>query len=210
MKLKDLTIFRGKKAKIGPVHTMNIKLNDLRVVFFPKGFHEKYQYLGAIPWNEDGKLFQAMEPLIIFMDYKARPKWCPRWFLRFLHLFGNDNSIVRVRNFKLHNFSRKLTKGIFMYDYKTKWEWYDLRISVTGNDQIQNLADMIEYDFYKRGQREDLIEELKRYVPNPERTYWGSNESLREELEKFQEAEEAAKAAAEAPKKRGRKKKTEE
>ena len=206
MKLKKLTIFRGKKAKIGPVHTMNIRLDDLRAVFFPRGFYEKYKYLGSVPWKEEGKLFQAMEPLIIFMDHKARPQWCPRWFLRFLHLFGNDNSIVRVRNYKLHDLFRKLTKGIFIYDYKTKWEWYDLRISISGDAQMNNLADMIESDFYRRGQREDLIEELKKYVPDPERKYWGSNESLIEELEKLREAAENEAA----PKKRGRKKKTEE
>lgn len=193
MKLGDFTIFRGKKAKTGPVHTMNIKLDDLRAVFFPKGFHEKYRYLGAIPWKEDGKLFQAMEPLIIFMDHKARPTWCPRWFLRLLHLFGNDNSIVRVRSYRLHNLSRKLTKGIFMYDWKTKWEWYDLRISISGNDQMQNLADMIESDFYKRGYREDLIDALKKHGANPERKYWASNESLSEELDAILEAKESKK-----------------
>ena len=118
--LESLLFWKGRRK--GITHTKDITLDDLRSVFFPKSFYEKYRYLGAIPWNEDGEIFKAMEPLVIFMDYRAKPKWCPRWFLRFLHLFGNDNSIVRVRNMKLHNLHRTLTKGIMMYDYKTKWE----------------------------------------------------------------------------------------
>ena len=85
-----MKIFKGKKAKLGPVRTMDITLDDIRAVFFPKTFNEKYIYLGSVPWNEDGDTFKAMEPLVIFMDHKAKPKFCPRWFLRFLHLFGNE------------------------------------------------------------------------------------------------------------------------
>ena len=172
--LESLLFWKGRRK--GIIHTKDITLDDLRSVFFPKSFHEKYRYLGAIPWNEDGKIFKAMEPLVIFMDYKAKPKWCPRWFLRFLHLFGNDNSIVRVRNMKLHNLHRKLTKGIMIYDYKTKWEWYDLRISIAGDKQMSDLADDIEDMYYKRGQREDLLEKIYKYNPAFDKTYWTNKE----------------------------------
>jgi hypothetical protein len=151
--LKSLPFWRSRKK--GMIVTMKIKRKDIRAVFFPRNFHEKYSYLGYIPWSEEGDTFKAIEPLVIFMDYKARPKLCPRWFLRFLHLFGSDNSIVRVRNFTLHNLKKKLTKGIMIWDYKTKWEYYDLRISVSGNDQIQDLAEDIEEGFYKRGERKE-------------------------------------------------------
>jgi len=151
--LKSLPFWRSRKK--GMITTMKIRLKDIRAVFFPLSFHEKYSYLGYIPWNEEGNIFKAIEPLVIFMDHKAKPKLCPRWFLRFLHLFGSDNSIVRVRNFTLHNLKKKLTKGIMIWDYKTKWEYYDLRISVSGNDQIQDLAEDIERGFYERGEREE-------------------------------------------------------
>ena len=85
-----MILFKGKKK--GMIHTRNIKLDDIRAVFFPMDFHEKYRYLGAIPYNEEGVYFKAIYPLILAMDYEAKPKWCPRWFLRFLHLFGSDNS----------------------------------------------------------------------------------------------------------------------
>ena len=137
------------------ITTKDIGWGEIRSLFFPRDFHEKYSYLGYIPWNEKGEIFKALEPLIIFMDYKAKPKWCPRWFLRFLHLFGSDNSIVRIRNFTLHNLEKKLTKGIMIYDYKTKWNDYDLRISVTGNDQIHNMVEDIEYGFYERGKKKE-------------------------------------------------------
>jgi hypothetical protein len=168
--LESLLFWKGRKK--GIIHTRDVTLDDFRYIFFPKKFHEKYGYLGAMPWNEDGQLFKAMEPLVIFMDYKAKPKWCPRWFLRFLHVFGSDKSIVRVRNRTLHNLHHKLTKGIFMYDYKTKWQWYDLRISVSGNKQIQDLADDIEAVYYRKGQKQDLLDEIYKYNPAFDKPYW--------------------------------------
>lgn len=154
--LKYAILFWKGRSK-GMIHTADIRWKDLRVVFFPLTFYEKYSYLGSIPWKEDGDIFKAMEPLVIFMDYKAKPKWCPRWFLRFLHLFGNDNSIVRVRNWRLHNLSKRLTKGYMIVDYKTKWEWYDLRISIHGTKQMNDLSDAIEDRFYKEGERKESV-----------------------------------------------------
>jgi hypothetical protein len=177
-----------KGRKKGMVTTMNIRWSHIRAVFFPKNFYEKYQYLGSIPYNEEGALFKAMEPLIIFMDYQAKPKWCPRWFLRLLHLFGSDNSIVRVRNFRLHNLFRRLTKGIQLTDWKTKWEWYDLRISVHANEQINDLADMIESHFYRQGQRSDMMEELEALDPGNQ--FYGTNSQLKALIDKLQQQKE--------------------
>lgn len=180
---KSLLFWKGRKK--GIIHTRDITLDDLRAVFFPKDFYEKYQYLGSVPYNELGDIFKAMEPLVIFMDYKAKPKWCPRWVLRFLHLFGSDNSIVRVRNRSLHNLERRLTKGITLFDYKTKWEWYDLRISVYGTDQMQDLADAIEHKFYSDGLREDLADKIKELDPNTKFNKGYATDSLKEELDRL-------------------------
>ena len=165
-KIKDIVIFKGKKAKSGPVHTRNIVLDDFREIFFPKDFNEKYGYLGSVPWNECGDIFKAMEPLVIFMDHKAKPWWCPRWFLRLLHLFGSDKSIVRVRNRRLHDLQNRITKGYTIWDYKTKWSNYDLRISISGNKQMQSLSSAIQSQFYKDGYQEDLIERIKELEPD--------------------------------------------
>ena len=132
----------------------NIELDDLRFIFFPKGLG-KYGYLGVVPYNEGSDIAKAILPLILAMDYEAKPKLCPRWFLRFLHVFGNDRSIVRIRNHKLSNLHKKLTKGMMIWDYKTKWEWYDLRISIAAPEYLQNLADDIENGFYKRGRKQE-------------------------------------------------------
>lgn len=147
----SLVFWRGRKK--GIIHTRNIEWEDIRYIFAPEKSHEKYGYLGCVPYDENSKIFKAMLPLVLAMDYEAKPKWCPRWFLRFLDVFGNDRSIVKVRNHKLHNLHRKLTKGIRLNDYKTKWYWYDLRISITAPDYLQNLADDIESGFYKRGEK---------------------------------------------------------
>lgn len=146
-----MILFKGKRK--GIIHTMDITSNDIRVVFFPKNFHETYSYLGSVPYDEEGAVFKAMYPLVLLMDKEAKPWWCPRWFLRFLHLFGNDWSIVRVRNFTLHNLSKRITRNIMMYDYKTKWSEYDLRISIVAPEYLQDLADMIERDFFNQGNR---------------------------------------------------------
>jgi hypothetical protein len=152
-KLKNLVVFKGKPAPSGPVHTMNIAVDHIRAVFFPKNFNEKYRYLGSVPWNNkggDSAMFYAIEPLVVYMDYLAKPWWCPRWFLRFLHLFGNDNSIVRVRNRKLSDLQRRITKGLMIWDYKTKWSEYDLRISELGPEKVYDLARAIEDRFYNK------------------------------------------------------------
>jgi len=181
---KSLLFWKGRSK--GIIHTRDISLDDIRAVFFPKTFHEKYSYLGSVPWNEDGAIFRAMEPLVIFLDYKAKPKWCPRWFLRFLHLFGSDNSIVRVRNWTLHNLERKLTKGIQLTDYKTKWRDYDLRISVYGTEQIQDLAYSIEERYYEKGYRKDLADQIKELDPNTKFDEGYTISMLKEELNRLE------------------------
>jgi hypothetical protein len=185
---QSLLFWKGRKK--GMIHTRDITLDDIRAVFFPKDFHEKYRYLGSVPWNEEGDIFKAMEPLVVYMDYIAKPKYCPRWVLRFLYLFGSDNSFVRVRNRTLYNLERRLTKGIILADYKTKWENYDLRISVWGTEQMQDLADAIEAKFYRDGRRKDLAEQIKELDPNTKFDSGYSIETLKKELDRLEEINE--------------------
>ena len=180
---QSLLFWKGRKK--GYIHTRNITLDDIRALFFPKTFYEKYRYLGSIPWREAGDIFIAMEPLVIFLDHKAKPWWCPRWFLRFLHLFGSDNSIVRVRNRYLHDLEKDITKGYMIWDFKTKWEDYDLRISVHGTRQMQDLADAIEREFYDKGYRQHLYEQILELDPNTKFTSGYLPETLRDELKKL-------------------------
>lgn len=149
---QSMLFWKGRSK--GMIHTRNLEWDDLRYIFFPKSF-EKYGYLGIHMWKDDGAYFEALYPLVLAMDYEAKPKWCPRWFLRFLHVFGNDKSIVRVRNRALHNLHRRLTKGIIFWDWKTKWYHYDLRISITAPKHLQNLASDIEHGFYRRGEAQE-------------------------------------------------------
>jgi hypothetical protein len=173
--LAGLLFWKGRSK--GMIYTRDIDLDDIREVFFPNSFEEKYSYLGSIPYNENSDLFKAMYPLVLAMDYEAKPKWCPRWFLRFLHLFGNDKSIVRVRNFTLHNLFKKLTKGIMIWDYKTKWEGYDLRISISAPKHLQDLASAIERDFYSRGRQEEIAKDILKLDPKAS-IIWGSVDRL--------------------------------
>jgi hypothetical protein len=183
--MQSLLFWKGRKK--GMIHTIDIQWDHIRAVFCPKDAHEKYRYLGSVPWDTDGDIFKAIEPLIVFMDSKAKPWWCPRWFLRFLNLFGNDNSIVRVRNQFLYKMFYHITKGYRIYDYKTKWTDYDLRISIAGDEQLWDLANAIEYHFYQTGLRRVLHERIKEIDPKRAEVVkgWDSN-MLREELEKLE------------------------
>jgi hypothetical protein len=181
-----ILFWRGRSK--GRIYTRNIELDDFRFIFFPKGF-EKYGYLGTQIWDEGGVYFNALYPLVLAMDYEAKPKWCPRWFLRFLHVFGSDKSIVRVRNWTLHDLLRNLTKGLAFVDWKTKWHDYDLRISIHAPKHLQDLADDIEYGFYSRGAQEELVEQILKLDPNAS-IIWGSVERFSKQLEKLEAEKE--------------------
>ena len=157
-------------------------LDNLRFIFFPSGF-EKYGYLGAT-LRDNSEYNDALYPLVLAMDYEAKPKWCPRWFLRFLHVYGCDRSIVRVRNWTLHILFKKLTKGIMFIDWKTKWYDYDLRISVNAPRHLQNLADDIEYGFANRGRQQELVREIRMLDPDAP-IILGSIKRLEEQLYKL-------------------------
>ena len=182
MLLYCVIFWRGRKK--GMIHTRNIGFDDFQYIFFPKRF-EKYGYLGTQIWNEDGSYFKALYPLVLALDYAAKPKLCPRWFLRFLHVFGSDKSIVRVRNRRLHNLEKKLTNGIMFVDYKTKWSDYDLRISVSAPKHLQELASAIEDRFYSRGRQKELVEQIKTIDPNAS-IVWGSVERFEKQLEELE------------------------
>jgi len=182
--LRGLVFWKGRPAKNGFVHTRDLEWSDFRFIFFPRGFEEKYGYLGTAIW-EDSSFFKYMYPLVLAMDYEAKPKWCPRWFLRFLHVFGNDKSIVRVRNQKLNYLHRKLTKGIQFWDWKTKWSDYDLRITIGAPKHLQELADAIETKVYHIGREEELIEQIKKLDPNAG-IIRGSIERLVKQLENLE------------------------
>ena len=173
-----------KGRKKGMIHTRNLEWGDLRYIFFPKGF-ERYGYLGTQIWNEDSAYFKALYPLVLALDYEAKPKWCPRWFLRFLHVFGADKSIVRIRNRRLAELLTKLTKGIGFWDWKTKWTDYDLRISIVAPKHLQDLACWIEDGFYSDGRQKELVEQIKEIDPNAS-IIWGNIDRLEKQLEELQ------------------------
>ena len=71
-----------------------------------------------------------------------------------------------------------------MIDYKTKWEWYDLRISVHGPKYIQDLADAIELLTYRRGRKSELVSQIKEIQPDFNKE-WLSIDDLSEHLEQI-------------------------
>ena len=188
-RLEDLKytilFWKGRKKKY--ITTRNLEWSDIRYIFFPTK-EDKYGYLN-ITFYKDSEFNKVLFPLVLAMDYEAKPYWCPRWFLRFLHVFGSDKSVVRVRNHKLSNLLTKLTKGIGFWDWKTKWYDYDLRISISAPKYLQDLANDIEHGFYSRGRQNELVEQIKALDPDAS-IIWGSIERFEEQLEKLQNKEE--------------------
>ena len=180
-RMEDLkyTILFWKGRKKTYITTRNLEWGDLRYIFFPTK-EDKYGYLN-ITFYKDSEFNKVLLPLVLAMDYEAKPKWCPRWFLRFLHVFGNDKSLVRVRNRRLSNLLTKLTKGIGFWDWKTKWSHYDLRISISAPEHLQNLAMWIEHGFYSRGKQKELVEQIKALDPDAS-IIWGSIERFEKQL----------------------------
>ena len=140
--IKEIIISKGKKAKLGPVHTMDITIGHLVECFFPEKGNE-FGYLGYAFYyvKQDGSVSKQEEILkefFIEVDKVARPKWCPKFVLRLLNLFGNDNSIVRVRNRRLHDLFNKITGGIQITD--TKWKYDSFRIYGRFTKELDELA----------------------------------------------------------------------
>ena len=184
-RLEDLkyTILFWKGRNKGYITTRNLEWSDLRYIFFPTK-EDKYGYLN-ITFYRDSEFNKVLLPLVLAMDYEAKPKWCPRWFLRFLHVFGNDKSVVRVRNHRLSNLLTKLTKGIGFWDWKTKWSNYDLRISISAPKHLQDLAGWIERGFYSDGRQKELVEQIKALDPDAS-IIWGSVERFEKQLEELE------------------------
>ena len=178
---QSLLFWKGRSK--GMVHTRNLEWSDLRYIFFPSEL-DMYGYLG-ITFYRENEMTKVLRPLVLAMDYEAKPFWCPRWFLRFLHVFGNDKSLVRVRNRRLSNLLTKLTKGIGFWDWKTKWTHYDLRISIAAPKHLQDLAGWIEHGYYSKGRQKELVEQILELDPNAS-IIWGSVERFEEQLEELQ------------------------
>jgi len=114
---------------------------------FKKDFHNKYHYLGylSIPFEIGSVPYNHIENFIVWLDEQVKPEYCPRWFLNLLHLYGNDNSIVRVKNWRLHKLHSRLTKHIMINDLKTKWGTMRIYGSFTDemNEEIKKVRELV-------------------------------------------------------------------
>jgi len=111
--------------------------------------YSAYGYLG-VSWNPYDKgtvEHNIIKDFIIFVDKIARPKYFPKFILRLLNLYGNDNSIVRVRNRFLSDLQSKILSDIMITDIKTKWYYHDIRIYGMFTDIIDDEIDKIEIKF---------------------------------------------------------------
>lgn len=130
---------------------MKIQLQKITFKLFFKTLFpwNKYSYLGYIcnPYFIYTDRYNRIEEFIEFVDKIAKPKFCPRFVLRLLHLYGNDNSVARLRNRSLSELRSKLVGGIMITDIKTKWDDYDIRIYGYFPYEIDEEIERIENEF---------------------------------------------------------------
>ncbi len=116
---------------------------------FHKKNNGKYQYLGIV-WNlfrEDRNptCYRNMQDFFEFIDQKVRPKWCPYWFLNLLHLWGNDNSICRLRSARISRLRDRIIGGVMITDIKEKWGTLRIygRFTPEIEEELKRLEDKI-------------------------------------------------------------------
>lgn len=107
--------------------------------------HENRRRYIGIDWNlfkEGTEGYELIEEFLDFVACKARRWWTPSWFLNLLHLFGRDNSAVRMRSYRLSRLCSRLTNGILVTDVKEKYG--TLRIYGSFTDEINEMLDGLE------------------------------------------------------------------
>jgi hypothetical protein len=87
----------------------------------------------------------------------------------------------------LHDTFNKITKGYGIWDYKTKWTDYDLRISIAGDEQCQNLADSIRSKYYRDGHRAELYQRIIDIDKETKLKPYSSLEDLKKEIDRLEE-----------------------
>jgi hypothetical protein len=143
MNFKDIVLIKSKVkgSTAFKVTLQHITIGDVLECFFPM-IGSEYSYLGYAtyvytPWGlcPDERLLRDFFKEV---DRVARPWWCPKFVLRLLDLFGNDGSLVRLRNRYLSDIFYRLTKGIRITD--TKWKYDTFRIYGNFTEDLQTLA----------------------------------------------------------------------
>jgi len=103
---------------------------NIIICFFPNEYTE-FIYLGTIDYlfEKNTKEYNIIRDFILVVDGVARPKWCPKWFLRLLELYKDNNSIVN----KLHS---KITKNIRITNMSTTYHSHNIIIQGYFNPEI--------------------------------------------------------------------------
>jgi len=125
-----------------------VKFKQVWRCFFPDKY-AYYSYLGyahnIYPEKPNWEREHAIiEDFLKYLDSVAKPRLVPRFFLRLIELFGNDNSVWRVRNRFLHNLSKRLMKGVRLTDMKTKWNDWDVRIYGYFPEEVEKEIEKVE------------------------------------------------------------------
>jgi hypothetical protein len=76
---------------------------------------------------------------------------------------------------------------MMMWDYKTKWTDYDLRISINAPKHLQDLADHIETGYYSKGRQEELVGQILAIDPNA-KIVRGSVDRLVDQLNRLKDS----------------------
>jgi len=122
-------------------------LLDIWACFFPNEFNY-YSYLGFclnIYVNSKSNEHKLLNTIFKLIDNEAKPKWCPRWFLRLLNLFGNQY----IKNKRISGVLNGLLKGIRIANIRTKYHTNDISIDGTFPDPLDCWIKGLEDEIFR-------------------------------------------------------------
>lgn len=123
--MKSKLIFIKDKMS-SKIYSYKKLLLDIWACFFPNEFNY-YSYLGFclnIYVNSKSNEHKLLNTIFKLIDNEAKPKWCPRWFLRLLNLFGNQY----IKNKRISGVLNGLLKGIRITNISTRHHNNDIKL----------------------------------------------------------------------------------
>lgn len=115
------------------------EIKQLRRIFFPKNFQEKFSHVGYSHLGVPGPWKPHAMSAIKDIEKLMWPQWwLPMWTKRLIHYLATGWSVVRLNYRFWYNIRERLTKGCIIRDVKDKYA--SIRIYLSGTEEMYNIV----------------------------------------------------------------------
>ena len=129
---------------VGLKRNIQESLRNIRIIFFPRTFSEKYIHVGYSYLGVPESWVNIVKKAVIDIEKTMYPKWMPMFLKRLLSYLTTGFSIVRIKNYWLYeNIYSKIKKGN-IHDIKDKYA--TLRIYGSFTDKQYKIIEKAEID----------------------------------------------------------------